>query len=296
MLNKVALLDLEQYTPTADDLRRILEQSDVLYLFNCQGQFHYVLTDLTELASSICSGEVVILETVNASRKEYEYALIVGQLLALIDAYTPVEVISAMPSSTLLLKLMQEAELSCHLTLIEASIVQEDPLPEPLGLRGKQALSRWVQPIRQHPKVEQWLGRCIYVLQQQPVKPLIQLSAWLESLRSVTSQHANSDSVAQSIQANVIEVKQASALSNIEQAQAELYKNFNQVDQVQVAVLCKLNQLQTEKPKDIYALRDFLEEMFPESDIRLLLRELLEKGHIYWNGDEIIYSHEMVLN
>jgi len=30
--------------------------------------------------------------------------------------------------------------------------------------------------------------------------------------------------------------------------------------------------------------------------VRLLLKELLEKGYIYWNGHEVLYSHEMFLN
>lgn len=58
----------------------------------------------------------------------------------------------------------------------------------------------------------------------------------------------------------------------------------------------KLRELKADKPKDIYALRDLLEQMFPQSDVRLLLKELLEKGYIYWNGHEVVYSHEMFLN
>ena len=43
-------------------------------------------------------------------------------------------------------------------------------------------------------------------------------------------------------------------------------------------------------------LRDLLEQMFPKSDVRMLLKELLDKGYIYWNGHEVLYSHEMFLN
>ena len=39
-----------------------------------------------------------------------------------------------------------------------------------------------------------------------------------------------------------------------------------------------------------------LEQMFPKSDVRMLLKELLDKGYIYWNGHEVLYSHEMFLN
>ncbi len=61
-------------------------------------------------------------------------------------------------------------------------------------------------------------------------------------------------------------------------------------------VIQKLNDLKSEKPKDIYQLRDLLEKMFPKTDIRLLLKELIEKGYIYWNGHDVVYSHEMMLN
>ncbi len=61
-------------------------------------------------------------------------------------------------------------------------------------------------------------------------------------------------------------------------------------------VIRKLHELKSDKPKDIYALRDLLEQMFPQSDVRLLLKELIEKGYIYWNGHEVLYSHEMFLN
>ena len=82
----------------------------------------------------------------------------------------------------------------------------------------------------------------------------------------------------------------------IHHAQKDLFKNFSKIDPVQVIVARKLRELKSDKPKDIYALRDLLEQMFPKSDVRLLLKELIEKGYIYWNGSEVLYSHEMFLN
>ncbi len=64
---------------------------------------------------------------------------------------------------------------------------------------------------------------------------------------------------------------------------------------MQWEVAKKLRELKGEKPKDIYELRDLLERLFPKSDIRLLFKELIEKGYIYWNGHEVLYSHEIVL-
>ena len=73
-------------------------------------------------------------------------------------------------------------------------------------------------------------------------------------------------------------------------------KNFEKIDPVQMEVIRKLNQMKSGKPKDIYALRDLLEQLFPKSDVRLLLKEMIDKGYIYWNGHDVIYSHEMFLN
>jgi hypothetical protein len=82
----------------------------------------------------------------------------------------------------------------------------------------------------------------------------------------------------------------------VQNPQQNLYANFQKVDPVQLEVIKKLHELKQEKPKDIYALRDLLEQLFPKSDIRLLLKELIDKGYIYWNGHEVLYSHEMFLN
>ncbi len=84
--------------------------------------------------------------------------------------------------------------------------------------------------------------------------------------------------------------------NTIHHAQKDLFKNFSKIDPVQVVVARKLRELKSDKPKDIYALRDLLEQIFPKSDVRLLLKELIEKGYIYWDGSEVLYSHEMFLN
>ncbi len=47
-------------------------------------------------------------------QKEFEYAVVVGQLIALLDPETTIEVISAMPSSEILLEMMQSSDMNCH--------------------------------------------------------------------------------------------------------------------------------------------------------------------------------------
>src|SRR5690606_36879328 len=84
--------------------------------------------------------------------------------------------------------------------------------------------------------------------------------------------------------------------SPIQSPQQDLLKNYGRIDAVQLELADKLRELQGTIHKDIYELRDLLEQLFPKSDIRLLLKQLIEKGYIYWNGHEILYSHEMFLN
>ena len=111
----------------------------------------------------------------------------------------------------------------------------------------------------------------------------------------------NSTRSTSNFMAHINTEKQASDLTsdanaNIQNAQNGLFKNFAMIDPVQLEVARKLRELKSNKPKDIYELRDLLEQLFPQSNIRLLLKELLDKGYIYWNGHEVLYSHEMFLN
>ena len=120
MTQKVVLLDLENNVPTAKLLREIVEHYPTLYLFHCQGQFEYALQDLTELAAWISSGQVVILDTPKAEQKEFEYAVVVGQLMALLEPETQVEIISAVKTTEILLDLMQSSDIQSNLILIQS--------------------------------------------------------------------------------------------------------------------------------------------------------------------------------
>jgi hypothetical protein len=125
------------------------------------------------------------------------------------------------------------------------------------------------------------------------------LKQWAQLNLSQAAEQSTAAALDQAV-SNIVEQQQSHVAqetrSPIQQAQQDLFKNFAKIDPVQIEVLHKLRQLQSDKPKDIYELRDLLEELFPKSDIRLLLKELIEKGYIYWNGHEVLYSHEMFLN
>lgn len=329
MTQKVVLLDLENNVPTAKLLREIVEHYPTLYLFHCQGQFEYALQDLTELAVWISSGQVVILDTPKAEQKEFEYAVVVGQLMALLEPETQVEIISAVNTAEILLDLMQSSDIQSNLILIQSEAVpSQRHLPsldsiknqpylkmvkkycdalgkmsgKPNTLDGlKNSISNILQLVPE--KTQRVVGMLINLKIIKRYDEQIRfrkkvLKQWL----ALNLNEQDPISQPQSMQQALQQLQKDSVVDKLEptvdtqSAQQELFKNFAQIDPVQLEVARKLRELKTNKPKDIYALRDLLEQMFPKSDVRMLLKELLDKGYIYWNGHEVLYSHEMFLN
>ncbi|UIP94635.1 hypothetical protein [Acinetobacter johnsonii] len=329
MTQKVVLLDLENNVPTAKLLREIVEHYPTLYLFHCQGQFEYTLQDLTELAAWISSGQVVILDTPKAEQKEFEYAVVVGQLMALLEPEMQVEIISAVNTTEILLDLMQSSDIQSNLILIQSEAVpSQRHLPslnsiknqpylkmvkkycdalgkmsgKPNTLDGlKNSISNILQLVPE--KTQRVVGMLINLKIIKRYDEQIRfrkkvLKQWL----ALNLNEQDPISQPQSMQQALQQLQKDSVVDKLEptvdtqSAQQELFKNFAQIDPVQLEVARKLRELKTNKPKDIYALRDLLEQMFPKSDVRMLLKELLDKGYIYWNGHEVLYSHEMFLN
>lgn len=329
MTQKVVLLDLENNVPTAKLLREIVEHYPTLYLFHCQGQFEYALQDLTELAAWISSGQVVILDTPKAEQKEFEYAVVVGQLMALLEPETQVEIISAVNTAEILLDLMQSSHIQSNLILIQSeALTTQRHLPsldsiknqpylkmvkkycdalgkmsgKPNTLDGlKNSISNILQLVPE--KTQRVVGMLINLkiikrydeqirFRKKVLKQWLALN--LDEQDPITQPQSMQQALQQLQKDSVVDKLEPTA--DTQSAQQELFKNFAQIDPVQLEVARKLRELKTNKPKDIYALRDLLEQMFPKSDVRMLLKELLDKGYIYWNGHEVLYSHEMFLN
>lgn len=329
MTAKAVLLDLENNMPTAQLLRDIVGHYPALYLFNCQGRFEYSLEDLTELSGWISSGQVVILDIPETEQKEFEYAVVAGQLLALLEAGAHVEVISAMPGCEMLLELMQGSGISCSLIQIQPEAEACRPkykIPSlekikaaPYLLMVKKYCDALAKMAGKPHSVESLKNSVANILQLAPEKAqhvvgmLINLKIvkrcddQVNFRKKVLKQWAqlcldeDAAPLAQNMQdalaqLNAPQDSAAQADAAAQNPQQGLYADFHQIDPVQLEVIKKLHELKQEKPKDIYALRDLLEQLFPKSDIRLLLKELIDKGYIYWNGHEVLYSHEMFLN
>ncbi|WP_407306365.1 hypothetical protein [Acinetobacter sp.] len=332
MSNKVVLLDLEKNMPTTQLLRDIIQHYAVIYLFNCQGKFEYSLEDLTEFSSWVSSGQVVILETAEVDQKEFEYAVVVGQLIALLEPDTTIEVISAMPSSEILIEMMQSSNMNCHLIQIQAeasSLNSKYKIPSVETIKQKPDLllskkyCDALAKMKGKPNSIEKLKNSISNILQVESEQTQQLIALLINLKIVKCydekisfrkkvlkqwteldlEQATPSKIAHNISPIFAQLQTESTSDEelehsdpVHHAQKDLFKNFSKIDPVQVIVARKLRELKSDKPKDIYALRDLLEQMFPKSDVRLLLKELIEKGYIYWNGSEVLYSHEMFLN
>ena len=341
MSNKVVLFDLENNRPTAQLFRDILQHYETLYLFNAQGSFEFALADLTEFSAWVSSGQVVVLDTLTAQEKEYEYAVIVGQLLALIEQDTHVEVISAQDSSQMLIDMLLASNFTSHFIQIAAqsgksklkfnmpsvAAVLENPQlqqikkycdvlstasgkPNTLA-KLKNSLANVLQvgaDQAQH-LVGMLINLKLLKVQDEQVsfrKKVLKQWEQLNLLQPDAAQEAPSkleqvDALLSKLSSNAQQVMQQLAPKEqppetVQSLQRDLFKNFEQIDPVQMEVIRKLNALKSDKPKDIYALRDLLEQLFPRSDVRLLLKELIEKGYIYWNGHAVVYSHEMFLN
>ena len=339
MSDKAVLLDLENNTPSLSLLREVIQHYPVVYVFNTTGKFEFALEDLTEFAAWITSGQVVILEVGKAEYKEYQYAMVVGQLMALLPPTAHVEIISAMDSSPMLLELLKSSDISANLIQIQAESLEYEStnkikLPsvsriqsEPQLLLVKQycdALAKMTGKPNTLEKLKNSLMNVLQVSKQQAqnlvgmlinlklvkseheqiyfrkkvLKQWVQLNLEQEHQEHTAMQHLNG--VVKHLEQDAQEKSQTQAVTekapNIYSVQKELFKNFSTIDPVQIEVARRLRELKDNKPKDIYELRDLLEQLFPKADIRLLLKELIEKGYIYWDGHEVIYSHEMFLN
>ncbi|MDM1245944.1 hypothetical protein HX005_00800 [Acinetobacter sp. R933-2] len=333
MHNKVILLDIENNMPTFKVLQDIIEHYPTVYLFNCTGHFEFPLDDLTELATWITSGQVVILDVPETTEKEYEYAVVVGQLLALLEPETQIEVISAMTTADMLIDMLRSSDLSCNLTQVQSKNLSLSPskhqVPSIETIKNKPALQlvkKYCDAVAKMTgkpntveKLKNSIVNCLQIVPEKAQRLLGMLinlkivkkddeQVWFrKKLLKQWSQLDldRKDALQESKVLKVDDILEKLS-SDAQQVIAEIKKqqntddsltaNFEKIDPVQWEVIQKLNELKTNKPKDIYALRDLLEKMFPQSDVRLLLKELIEKGYIYWNGHDVIYSHEMYLN
>ena len=317
--------------PNAQLLRDIIQHYAVIYLFNCTGKFEYALEEMTEFASWVTSGQVVILETAEVEHKQFEYAVVVGQLIALLEPESVVEVISAMPSSEILVEMMQSSQIDCQLIQVQAEILvkQKNKMPSIASIQQKpdlclvkkycdtlhkmkgkpnalhqlkNSLMNTLQIDNEHAQNLVGLLTNLKIVKHDGEQIHFRkkvLKQWIELQLNQNQQNIaseNNQSKDASIAKKLSLHAEGESSTHLQDVQQDLYKNFSKIDPVQVVVARKLRELKSNKPTDIYALRDLLEQMFPKSDVRLLLKELIEKGYIYWNGSEISYSHEMFLN
>lgn len=337
MSTRVVLLDLENNATTAQNFRDLIEHYSTIYVFNLKGEFNFPLAQLTEFSSWVVSGQIVVLDTLEAEGKEFEYAVIVGQLLALLSPETHIEVISTSHEALMLTNMMSASGLNCHLTQIESAKhlkstkfkipTAEKILATPQLLKIKRYCDI-VESMSGKPNTVEKLKNSLANTLQIEDKEASKLLGSFINLKIIKRDEdkisfrkklvkewaairldGSTNSAISAVKVIKIDsllsklnidpqqiLEEITQLADEEDIHSDLNKNFEKIDPVQMEVIQKLNELKANKPKDIYALRDLLEQLFPKSDVRLLLKEMIDKGYIYWNGHEVLYSHEMFLN
>lgn len=313
MQNTVALVDLQGYSPNIQQLTAMLEQYSTLYLFHSQNQCTFTLTELNELSTLINSGQVIILDLPLDCRQEYQYAVLVGQLLVLLDLELSVALWSAQPQAAQLVQLFQQAGLQC--TWQQLSVTAPAGKHSTTALswthRVRVALDVLLQPIQNHQlfvnyaplAVRKGLERLTVTNcdQDSKVSERLQTTQPMATDPIVKQEEAAVQQLRQGIEALIDDagldtavIEDGQADNEIEESLASLH--FHPSDQVHFELLRQLQQKQAVMPKDIYLLKDLLSEVFPEADANLMIKALIKRGYIHWNGHEVIYSYEMYLN
>lgn len=339
-MKNVVLIDLERNPLYAKTLRAYIENDQLVYLFNLTGQFDYALEELTELAGWITSGVVMILDVPAMSRKEFEYAMIAGQLLALTDENTGIELISKNKEIQLIIEILQHSGRQVHLHRADKhkKTDTEYRLPTAASFQAQpmlQQIKKYCDALANMkglPATLEGLQNSIDNILQVSGEQTSQIVAMLINLKIIRretsplsfrkkilkqwinldlNQHgklepASSKEIAQT---TIKEKKSAVAMPQVVVGDVDTIMQFLQqqqpvtegpfppeLDDLQWQALQKLDGLQHERPKDIFSLRDQLHDWFPNADIQMLMKSLLDKGYIQLNDDQLHYGIQMVIH
>lgn len=313
MQNTVALVDLQGYSPNLQQLKAMLAQYGMLYLFHPQNQCPFTLSELNELSTLINSGQVIILDLPQNCHQEYQYAVLVGQLLVLLDLELSVALWSAQPQAVQLRQLLEQAGLQCSLQLL--------PMAEHLSAinnlssssadlswsqRIGMALDVLLQPLQDHPLISNYMPLSLRqgLERLRKIKRVDQTPTTQQPLAVMPSNtQADHPSAQQALVQGIETLIESAGLDaeivddmQLEEEEEASSLHFHPSDQVHFELLRQLQQKQAVMPKDIYMLKDLFSEIFPEADANLLIKALIKRGYIYWNGHEVTYSYEMYLN
>src|SRR5690606_5353393 len=219
--------------------------------------------------------------TAEVDQKEFEYAVVVGQLIALLETDTTVEVISAMPSSEILLEIMQSSDMTCKLIQIQAeepSLNSKYKIPSIETIKQKpelllvkkycDALSKMKGKPNSIEKLKNSLSNILQVetgQAQQLIALLINLKIvkrydeqinfrkkLLKQWTELDLEQATPSETAQNISPIFAQLQTESSSDEelqhsnpIHHAQKDLFKNFSKIDPVQVIVARKLRELKS---------------------------------------------------
>lgn len=313
MHQPVVLIDLQHQQPKVQELQQLLEHYAVVYLFHPKGCSPFELDVLTDLAQLIYAQDVVILEHAATGQYQYDYALVAGQLVALLPSQTEVHLISAEPHAEILIEMLSLVGMQVELIAVKpttathrlTSVIYQfqthfeqlqqkmlSHIPESLRLQFAQ-LNPAIQKVTQH--YQSKMQKAYIKLKHQQIDALVKqmnqkgflqqkITTFIDVIERENTQSSSDVKVLGDSNNTIRSQKCHSIAEQLE------------IDPLQLEVVKQLHVLKKSKPQNIYALRDFLAQSFPESDTHRLLKELIEKGYIHCEGIHVRYSYEMYVH
>ncbi|MCU4414392.1 hypothetical protein KTH71_10150 [Acinetobacter sp. WU_MDCI_Axc73] len=337
-MKNVVVIDLEKNPLQAKTLRAYIENDQLVYLFNLMGHFDYSLEDMTEFSGWVSSGFIMILDAPVTSRKEFGYAMIAGQLLALTEENIEIDLISNHKEILTFIEILQNSGRKVHLHRADKSKKSEYSLPtstsfqtQPILMQVKKYCDALASTKGLPTTLEGLQNSISNILKctNEQTSQMVAMLINLKIIRQDTSKVSFRKKILKQwssfdLNQNKKHEKKAleeshpttlkgktqtvampqvvvgdvdSIMQFLQQQQAVTEGPFPpELDELQWQVLQKLDELQHDRPKDIFSLRDQLHRWFPKADIQMLMKSLLDKGYIQLEDDQLHYTAQMVIH
>ena len=334
-MKSIILIDLEKNPIQANSLRLYIENEQLIYLFHPDNKLECALDELTELSSWINSGQVIILDIPKIKDRANAYALIAGQLLALIESDAKIEIISKNTAVQQLLEILQASGKEIEQVLPQLDQKELYHLPsmqsfneQPMLREIKKYCDAVGKTMKGIPLTVDGLKNSIANILQLSPAQVPQIMAMLINLKiikrdqsqikfrkKILKQWVNLELIKQETAVQPTQVQSVTqqpsiaGLPHVVVGDVDSIMQFLKeqhvpsdgpfppsLDELQWQALQKLDELKLGRPKDIFSLRDMLQDWFPQANIQNLLKALMDKGYIQLNGDQLHYSHQMFIH
>ncbi|WP_288415125.1 hypothetical protein [uncultured Acinetobacter sp.] len=332
-MKSILLIDLEKTSIQIDLLRSYIENDQLIYVFNLRDKLTCNLQALTELASWVSSGQLVVLDTPTHTAKSSAYALLAGQLLALLDPEASIELQSKHSAANELAELLRAAGKTVVTQDTARLEANSSAMPAAHTVAEQPALlqiKRYCDAIGQAPDrlplTMDALKNSIANILKLSADQVPQVLALLVSLKLIKRDQGQvrfrkkmlkqwialelasstktqppavqpKKSQAHSAMPQVVVGDVDTIMQFLKEQQAPAEGPFPpSLDELQWQALQKLHELKLARPKDIFSLRDMLQDWFPKANIHHLLKGLMDKGYIQLDDDQLHYTAQTFIH